>query len=114
MAQLAAFLVLETRLANPIFPLRMLQIRSLMVSSVVRGFMVMGMYATFFFGVLDLARGLGFGPMRIGLAHMRIASLSWKTTTSSSFVSLRSHSIPAPSSSAAAKASRLFSGKPAP
>ena len=48
----------------------MLRIRSLMVSSVVRGFMVMGMYATFFFGVLDLARGLGFGPMRIGLAFL--------------------------------------------
>src|SRR3954469_12637951 len=70
LAQLAAFLVLETRLSNPIFPLRMLRIRSLMVSSVVRGFMVMGMYATFFFGVLDLARGLGFGPMRIGFAFL--------------------------------------------
>jgi len=31
---------------------------------------VMGMYATFFFGVLDLSRGLGFGPMRIGLAFL--------------------------------------------
>ena len=68
--QLGAFLALETRLANPIFPLRMLRIRSLMASSVVRGFMVMGMYAAFFFGVLDLARGLGFGPMRIGLAFL--------------------------------------------
>jgi EmrB/QacA subfamily drug resistance transporter len=70
LAQLAAFLALETRLANPIFPLRMLRIRSLMASSVVRGFMVMGMYAAFFFGVLDLAHGLGFGPMRIGLAFL--------------------------------------------
>jgi len=69
-AQLGAFLALETRIANPIFPLRMLRIRSLMVTSVVRGFMVMGMYAAFFFGVLDLARSLGFGPMRIGLAFL--------------------------------------------
>jgi len=70
LAQLAAFAVLETRLTNPIFPPRMLRIRSLMASSVVRGFMVMGMYAAFFFGVLDMSRGLGFGPMRIGLAFL--------------------------------------------
>ena len=70
LVQLGAFLALETRLANPIFPLRMLRIRSLMASSVVRGFMVMGMCSKSFFGVLDLARGLGFGPMRIGLAFL--------------------------------------------
>jgi EmrB/QacA subfamily drug resistance transporter len=70
LVQLGAFLALETRLANPIFPPRVLRIRSLMVSSMVRGFMVMGMYATFFFGVLDLANGLGFGPMRIGLSFL--------------------------------------------
>ena len=70
LAQLGAFLALETRLSNPIFPLRMLRIRSLMVTSVVRGFMVMGMYAAFFFGVLDLAHSLGFGPMHVGLAFL--------------------------------------------
>lgn len=70
LAQLLVFVVLETRLSNPIFPPRMLRIRSLIASSVVRGFMVMGMYATFFFGVLDLSRGLGFGPLRIGLAFL--------------------------------------------
>src|SRR6185369_4423207 len=36
----------------------------------VRGFMVMGMYAAFFFGVLDLSQALRFGPMRIGLAFL--------------------------------------------
>jgi len=67
---LAGFLALEARIANPIFPFRMFQIRSLMASSLVRGFMVMGMYGAFFFGVLDMSRGLGFGPLRIGLAFL--------------------------------------------
>jgi hypothetical protein len=69
-AMLAGFLALESRLANPIFPFRMLRIRSLMASSLVRGFMVMGMYGAFFFGVLDMSRGLGFGPLRIGLGFL--------------------------------------------
>jgi EmrB/QacA subfamily drug resistance transporter len=68
--QLAAFLALERRIANPIFPFRMFAIRSLMASSVVRGFMVMGMYGAFFFGVLDLSSSLGFGPLRVGLAFL--------------------------------------------
>lgn len=80
-AQLVGFFVLEARIANPIFPLRLLRIRSLIVSSAVRGFMVMGMYAAFFFGVLDLSRSLGFGPIRIGLAFLpmtlTVAVLSW-------------------------------------
>jgi EmrB/QacA subfamily drug resistance transporter len=70
LVQLAAFLLLESRLANPILPLRIFRIRSLIASSVVRGFMVMGMYGAFFFGVLDLSRGLGFGPLRVGLAFL--------------------------------------------
>jgi EmrB/QacA subfamily drug resistance transporter len=70
LALIAGFLVLEARLPNPIFPLRVLRIRSLMASSVIRGFMVMGMYGTFFFGVMDLAHGLGFGPLRVGLAFL--------------------------------------------
>jgi len=68
--QLGAFLALEARIANPIFPFRMLRIRSLMATSLVRGFMVMGMYAAFFLGVLDLSRSLRFGPMRIGMAFL--------------------------------------------
>ncbi len=67
---LALFFWLEARIANPILPPRVLRIRSLMASSVVRGFMIMGMYAVFFFGSLDLGHRLGFGPMRIGLAFL--------------------------------------------
>ena len=82
---LAAFLALEARIANPLMPLRILRIRSLIATSVVRGFMVMGMYAVFFFGVLELSSALGFGPLRVGLAFLPqttiIAVLSLGVTT---------------------------------
>ncbi len=48
-------------------------------------------------------------PMMAGSPHMRCASESWKTRSWSSAVRRRSHSIPAPTSSAAANAVRLFS-----
>jgi len=67
---LVAFLVLEARLASPLMPLRILRIGSLMSSSIIRGLLIMGMYAVFFFGVLDMSHSLAFGPMRIGLAFI--------------------------------------------
>jgi len=69
-ALLVAFFVLESRLANPLMPLRILRIRSLIGSSIVRGFLVMGIYAVFFFGVLDLSHTLGLGPLHIGMAFL--------------------------------------------
>jgi EmrB/QacA subfamily drug resistance transporter len=70
LALLAAFLVLESRLANPIMPLGILRVRSLIGSSLVRGALVTGMFSTFFFGVLYLERILHFGPVKTGLAFM--------------------------------------------
>ena len=69
-AMLVAFFVLESRLANPLMPLRILRIRSLIGSSVVRGFLVMGIYSVFFFGVLDLSHTLALGPLHIGMAFL--------------------------------------------
>src|SRR3954452_1320443 len=46
LALLATFLVLEGRLANPIIPLGILRLRSLMGSSLVRGTLVTGMFST--------------------------------------------------------------------
>ena len=53
-ALMAAFLALETRIENPIMPLRILRVRGLIGSSAVRGFLVTGMYSTFFLGTLYL------------------------------------------------------------
>jgi EmrB/QacA subfamily drug resistance transporter len=70
LAILAAFLVLESRLANPIMPLRVLRLRMLMGSSVVRGLLVTGMFSAFFLGSLYLERVLGYDAIDTGLAFL--------------------------------------------
>jgi EmrB/QacA subfamily drug resistance transporter len=67
---LGAFLALEGRLRNPIMPLRILRLRSLMGSSVVRGLLVTGMFSAFFLGSLYLERVLGYDAIETGLAFM--------------------------------------------
>jgi EmrB/QacA subfamily drug resistance transporter len=82
---LAGFLVLESRLANPIMPLRILRLRSLTGSSAVRGLAASGMFASFFLGALYLERALGYGPTRTGLAFvpqtLTVAALSLGVTS---------------------------------
>ena len=70
LALLAGFLVLESRLANPIMPLRVLRLRLLMGSSLVRGLLVTGMFSAFFLGALYLERVLGYDAIDTGLAFM--------------------------------------------
>jgi MFS family permease len=60
----------ESKVSHPLIPLRVLRIRSLMVTSVVRGFMAMGLFGLFFLASLDMAQTLGFGPLRVGLAYL--------------------------------------------
>ena len=64
------FVLLESRIDNPIFPLGILRNRNLTASSVVRGLLVTGMYASFFLGALYLERVRGFGPVATGAAFM--------------------------------------------
>jgi EmrB/QacA subfamily drug resistance transporter len=69
-ALMGAFLALEARIENPILPLRILRLRSLMGSSAVRGFLVTGMYSTFFLGTLYLEHVLHFSALQTGLAFL--------------------------------------------
>ncbi len=77
---LGAFFALESRIANPIMPLRILRLRMLMGSSLVRGLLVTGMFSAFFLGALYLERVLGYDAIDTGLAFMpltiSIAALS--------------------------------------
>jgi hypothetical protein len=77
---LGAFFVLESRISNPIMPLRILRLRMLMGSSLVRGLLVTGMFSAFFLGALYLERVLGYNAIDTGLAFMpltiSIAALS--------------------------------------
>jgi EmrB/QacA subfamily drug resistance transporter len=77
---LGAFFAWEARVANPIMPLRILRLRTLMGSSLVRGLLVTGMFSAFFLGALYLERVLGYDAIDTGLAFMpltiAIAALS--------------------------------------
>jgi MFS family permease len=67
---MAAFLTLEARIANPIMPMRILRLRGLVGASVVRGFLVTGMYSTFFLGTLYLEHVLHYSALQTGLAFL--------------------------------------------
>ena len=69
-AMLAAFVALEHRLANPIMPLRVFRVPGLAASSVIRGLLIIGMFATFFVGVLYLERIRGYGVLTTGVAFL--------------------------------------------
>ena len=70
LALLAGFLGHEARVSNPIMPLRVLRLRTLMGSSLVRGLLVTGMFSAFFLGALYLERVLGYNAIQTGLAFM--------------------------------------------
>jgi EmrB/QacA subfamily drug resistance transporter len=67
---LAAFVLLESRLATPMMPIPVVRSPGLLASSLVRGLMVVGMYSTFFIGVLYFQHILGYNPIRTGLAFL--------------------------------------------
>jgi EmrB/QacA subfamily drug resistance transporter len=69
-ALMAAFIVTASRIENPIMPLRILRLRGLVSSSVVRGLLVTGMYSTFFLGTLYLEHVRHYGALQTGLAFL--------------------------------------------
>ncbi len=69
-ALLGSFIFVESRLSNPIVPPRILKLRTLTGSSVVRGLIVIGMFSTFFIGALYFEHVLHYSPVRTGLAFL--------------------------------------------
>src|SRR5436853_4883478 len=69
-ALMAAFLVLEARIENPIMPLRILRLRGLVNASLVRGVLVTGMYSTFFLGTLYLEHVRHYSALQTGAAFL--------------------------------------------
>ena len=67
---LIAFVVYESRVANPIMPLRIFRIPTLTRSSVIRGMLATGMFTTFFLGALYLEGVLHYTPVQTGLAFL--------------------------------------------
>jgi EmrB/QacA subfamily drug resistance transporter len=69
---LAAFIGLEWRLANPLMPLRVLAIRTLVGASTARALLFAGLSTNFFFGALYLQRIHGYSAFQIGLAFLPV------------------------------------------
>ncbi len=69
-ALLAVFFLYESRVSNPIMPLRILRLRSLIGSSAVRGLLVTGMFGMFFLGALYFEHVLGYSALQTGLAFL--------------------------------------------
>jgi EmrB/QacA subfamily drug resistance transporter len=70
LAMIGGFFAYEARIENPIMPLRVFALRSLMAANAVRGLLVVGMFSSFFLGALYLEHVLGFSPIRTGLAFL--------------------------------------------
>jgi EmrB/QacA subfamily drug resistance transporter len=69
-ALMVAFLALEARIDNPIMPLRILRLRGLINASLVRGFLVTGMYSTFFLATLYLEHVRHYSALETGAAFL--------------------------------------------
>jgi EmrB/QacA subfamily drug resistance transporter len=69
-ALMVAFLTVEARIQNPIMPLRILRVRGLVNASLVRGFLVTGMYSTFFLGTLYLEHVRHYSALETGAAFL--------------------------------------------
>jgi EmrB/QacA subfamily drug resistance transporter len=67
---MAAFIALEARIRNPIMPLRILRVPGLVNASVVRGFLVTGMYSTFFLATLYLEQVRHYSALQTGAAFL--------------------------------------------
>ena len=67
---LAAFLVIEARVADPLVPLGLFRNRNVSTANVVGVLMAAGLFAYFFFSALYLQLVLEYSPMEVGLAYL--------------------------------------------
>src|SRR5207248_4078839 len=69
-ALLAAFIALESRLRNPLVPLRVFAIRSLTGATAARALLFSGLFTNFFVGALYLQHVHGYSAFETGLAFL--------------------------------------------
>jgi len=65
-----AFLVIESRVASPLMPLRLFRSRNLSTANVVGVLWAAAMFAVFFLSALYLQIVLGYSPLQVGLAFL--------------------------------------------
>jgi EmrB/QacA subfamily drug resistance transporter len=69
-ALVAAFVARQTRIANPLMPLRLFRSRNVAGANLVQALLVVGMFGMFFLGALYLQRILGYSALEVGLAFL--------------------------------------------
>lgn len=69
-ALFAAFLWIETRVAEPLMPLRLFRLRNLSVANVIGVLWAAGMFAWFVISALYMQRVLAYSPLEVGLAFI--------------------------------------------
>jgi MFS family permease len=67
---LAVFLIRQTRIANPLMPLRLFRSRTTTGANLVMALLVVGMFGVFFLGALYLQQVLGYDALEVGLAFL--------------------------------------------
>ena len=75
LALLAAFVVRESRIDNPLIPLRIFRNRIVSGANLVQALTVGGLFGMFFLGALYMQRVLGYGAIDVGLAFLPVALL---------------------------------------
>jgi len=74
-ALLAAFVLRESRTANPLVPLGIFRSREIAGANAVQVLTVAGLFGMFFLGVLYLQRVLGYDALETGLAFLPVSAL---------------------------------------
>ena len=75
LALLVAFVVRESRTANPLVPLNIFRSREIAGANLVQVLTVAGIFGMFFLGVLYLQRVLGYSAIETGLAFLPVSML---------------------------------------
>jgi MFS family permease len=65
-----AFLLRQSRIPNPLMPLRLFRSRNVAGANVVQALLVAGMFGMFFLGALYMQRILGYDALEVGLAFL--------------------------------------------
>jgi MFS family permease len=69
-ALVAAFVVRQARVANPLMPLRLFRSRNVAGANLIQALLVVGMFGMFFLGALYMQQILGYDPLEVGLAFL--------------------------------------------
>ena len=67
---LAAFIVRQSRIENPLMPLRLFRSPNVTGANLIQALLVVGMFGMFFLGALYMQRILGYSALEVGLAFL--------------------------------------------